>query len=265
MFVLLIDSCPCHRYRAVVHPWKPRFTSLQTAIIIAVTWSVSFALVIPFVLVLAIKDDYCKEVWPSTATRSAYTLGLFIIQFIVPLTIIAFAYIKVVLKLRNQAFRFAKRVEIPESLSALTVPSNSFLTPELSDLPSVSCSPLPEKKTMISGLNQVRLTLSPRSPTSGPRKMIHRLERNTKIVKMLVTVVLLYAVCMLPNQVVWLWYEFGSGQTSPYLKTLLTLGSTMVYLNSSVNPILYAGMNDEFRSGFLGILRCRCRRPIKTR
>ena len=252
-----------HRYRAVVHPWKPRFTPFQTVVIVVITWSVSFVLVIPYLLVLAMKDGYCEEVWPSTLARRAYTLGLFIAQYMIPLVIIAFAYTKVVLKLRNQALRFAKKTEVPESLATLAPPSSSFLTPEPSDLPSVSGSPLPEKKSSIAGLNQVRLTLSPRTPTTGPRKVIQRLERNTKIVKMLATVVLLYAICMLPNQVVWLWYEFGSGQNSPHLKVLLSLGSSMVYLNSSVNPILYAGMNDEFRAGFLGLLRCRCRRPMR--
>lgn len=250
------------RYRAVVHPWKPRFTSNQTALIVAITWSVSFVTVIPFLLVLTVKDEYCREVWPSDTARRSYTLGLFIVQFMIPILIIAYAYSKVVLKLRHQAYRFAKRAEVSEALTTLTVPSSSFLTPELSDMASLSGSPLPEKKSDMAG-NQIRLTLPRSTPTPGRRKAIWRVERSTKIVKMLVTVVLLYAFCMLPNQVVWLWIEFGSGDESPHLTTFLTLGSSMIYLNSSVNPILYAGMNDEFRSGFLNILLCRCRRPFK--
>lgn len=209
------------------------------------------------------KDNYCQEVWPSTSTRRAYTLGLFIIQFIFPLVIIAIAYIKVVLKLRDQAARFSGKTGVQES--PRPGPSSSFLTTEVSDGHSVSGSPLPDKK-LSTGLNQVHLSFAqpPRNPRSGQSKAIQRLQRNTKIVKMLVTVVLLYAICMLPNQVVWLWIEFGSGQTSPHLTALLTLGSSMVYLNSSVNPILYAGMNEEFRRGFLGLLRCRCRRPMNN-
>lgn len=222
----------------------------------------SFVLVIPYLLVLSIKNNYCQEVWPSTAARRAYTLGLFIIQFTVPLVIIAFAYTKVVLKLRDQAARFSGKAGVQESIaSPRPGPSSSFLTVDGSESISISGSPLPDKK-FSTGLNQVQLALSPKSPKSGRNKAIQRLERNTKIVKMLVTVVLLYAICMLPNQVVWLWYEFGSGQKSQYLKALLTLGSSMVYLNSSVNPILYAGMNEEFRRGFIGLLRCRCRRPM---
>lgn len=208
------------RFRAVVHPWKPRFTSLQTAIIIATTWSVSYVLVIPYLLVLSIKDNYCEEVWPGYAARHAYTLGLFVIQFVVPIFIIAFAYTKVVLKLRDQAARFAERKK-----------DRDIAPPEIT--------------------------------RAGPSSSaIQRLERDTKIVKMLVTVVLLYVICMLPNHVVWLWIEFGSGQNSPYIRVLLGLGSSMVYVNSSVNPILYAGMNDEFRRGFIGLLRRRCKRPM---
>ena len=213
---------------------------------------------------LSIKDDYCQEVWPGTTARRMYTLGLFIAQFTIPLVIIAFAYTKVVLKLRDQAARFSGKTSVQESLPLPRPgPSSSFLTPEVSDVQSVSGSPLPEKK-LTTGLNNVHLVLSVRSPRLRPSKAIQRLERNTKIVKMLVTVVLLYGICMLPNQVVWLWFEFGSGQNSPYLKALLTLGSSMVYLNSSVNPILYAGMNEDFRRGFLGLLRCRCKRPMNN-
>ena len=230
--------------------------------IIAITWSVSYVLVIPYLLVLSIKNNYCEEVWPSTITRRVYTLGLFVIQFTVPLVIIAFAYTKVVLKLRDQAARFSGKAGVQESIaSPRQGPSSSFLTADGTDLNSISGSPVPDKK-FSTGLNQIQLALSPRSPKRGPSKAIQRLERNTKIVKMLVTVVLLYAICMMPNQVVWLWYEFGSGQNSQYIKALLTLGSSMVYLNSSVNPILYAGMNEEFRRGFLGLLRCHCRRPM---
>lgn len=251
-----------NRFRAVVHPWKPRFTSVQTTIIIATTWSVSYVLVIPYLLVLSIKDNYCREVWPSAVARRTYTLGLFVIQFVVPIFIIAFAYTKVVLKLRDQAARFAvekkdQDTATPEITRAGQ--SSSFLSVEVSDVNSISGSPLPNKK-FTTRLN--KLVLSPKCPRTGQSSAIQRLERNTKIVKMLLTVVLLYVVCMLPNQVVWLWYEFGSGQNSPYLRVLLTLGSSMVYLNSSVNPILYAGMNDEFRRGFINLLRCRCRRPI---
>lgn len=86
-----------------------------------------------------------------------------------------------------------------------------------------------------------------------------RLERNTKIIKMLVSVVLTYAICLLPNQVVWMWFDFGTGSKYQHFNELLTFCNIMVYINSSTNPILYAGMNEEFRKGFVRILRCNTR------
>ena len=47
------------------------------------------------------------------------------------------------------------------------------------------------------------------------QKEARRLEHNTKIVKMLLSVVFSYALCLLPNQVAWLWSEFGDGRNWP--------------------------------------------------
>ena len=73
---------------------------------------------------------------------------------------------------------------------------------------------------------------------------------------MLVSVVMTYALCLLPNQVVWMWYDFGSGSKYPHITELFTFCNIMVYINSSTNPLLYAGMNEEFRKGFARLLRC---------
>ena len=208
---------------------------------------------IPFLLVLHIKNGYCYEVWPDDSTRRAYTLGLFITQFIIPLFVITIAYTKVVLKLRHQAARFSRRNVALDILSTTRGPSSSLLTPENSDVLSVTAPSTSDKRLFVEP-SQVRCALS---PSTGTQKEIKHLKRNKKVVKMLMTVVTFYAICMLPNQVVWLWFEFGSGQKYPHIKELLTLGSSMVYLNSSVNPLLYAGMNEDFRKGFINLLCCR--------
>ena len=310
------------RYRAVVRPMKSRFTTRQTGIIIATIWVVSLVLVLPYVLALRVNNNTCKEIWPSDTIRKIYTVGLFLFQYALPLTIIAIAYTKVVLKLRTQAARMAKNSEImmkPPSPppaqetwhlkthlapaicdnASLVTPlsgkklflngdkdtkmsdttflslcqtknmlfrngskdkqpctESNYLVPQIEDKQSLA-SPLPPRKLPSNG-NKWR----PRylgCSSSGRQKEARRLEHNTKIVKMLVSVVLLYAICLLPNQVVWLWYEFGAGQNWPHINELLIFGSLMVYINSSVNPLLYAGMNEEFRKGFARILRCQWR------
>lgn len=286
------------RYRAVVRPMKARFTTRQTGFIIGAIWVVSLLLVLPYVLALTVIDNNCTEKWSSENTRKIYTIGLFIFQYALPLTIIAAAYVKVVLRLRQQAERMARNYEIslrppsplpapahlheswnlrsnlaPQTCDTLKSPSpvsekklflngniekkhylgNNLLAVQMCDI----TSPLPSRKLYQGNVKEKKKF--PERYSSGRIKEARRLEHNTKIVKMLVSVVLLYAICLLPNQVVWLWYEFGSGRSWPYINELLIFGSLMVYINSSVNPLLYAGMNEEFRKGFIGIIKCQWR------
>ena len=243
----------------MIYPWKPRFTTVQTSIIISSTWLMSLLLVLPYVLALKMQDGYCGEDWPVPVAVKLYTMGLFIFQYALPLLIIGFAYSMVALKLREQASLLARNRKasgISESAyNKAKSASNKYIeAPEESEMPSNDPSGL---------YNQTSVKNSPQDSSakkpSNTRQEEKRLKRTTKVVKMLVAVVLLYAICLLPNQIVWLWYEFGSGASWPHLDKFLTFGSIMVYVNSCVNPILYAGMNDEFRKGFARILNCRCK------
>lgn len=286
----------CSRYRAVVRPLKARFTTRQTGLIIGAIWIISLLLVLPYVFALGIIENNCTEKWSSESTRKIYTVGLFIFQYALPLTIIAAAYIKVVLRLRQQAERMARNYEFslrPPSPTPLRHDSwnlKSNLSPKTRNTLTVS-PPNHEKKLFLNadagkknhlGRNLLAVQMCDIASPLPPRKLLsrrdnekkqypdrfgsgrikeaRRLEHNTKVVKMLVSVVLLYAICLLPNQIAWLWYEFGSGQSWPHINELLIFGSLMVYINSSVNPLLYAGMNEEFRKGFIDIIKCQWRR-----
>lgn len=254
------------RYRAVIYPWKPRFTTVQTSIIISSTWLMSLLLVLPYILALKMVEGECREDWPVPVAVKLYTLGLFVFQYALPLSIIGFAYFMVALKLREQASILARNRKasgISESAyeKAKNAGSSQYMESAMeSEL--ASNDPSFANSTQMSVINNK--TKFTASKPSNTRKEEKRLQRSTKIIKMLVSVVLLYAICLLPNQVVWLWYEFGSGANWPHLSTFLTFGSLMVYVNSCVNPLLYAGMNDEFRKGFARILRCQCNNSRST-
>lgn len=266
----------------MVRPTKARFTTRQTGFIIGAIWVVSLLLVLPYVLALKMINNTCDEEWSSDTTRKMYTVGLFVFQYALPLTIIAVAYVKVVLKLREQAERMARNYEVSMRPASPPLAEDSWnisnnLAPQISDTISLT-SPLPEGKSFLNGkfnkkpspgrnklefqmcdvaspLPKRRKQQFPTTYRASRNKEARRLEHNTKIVKMLVSVVLSYAICLLPNQIVWLWYEFGSGESWPYINELLIFGSLMVYINSSVNPLLYAGINEEFRKGFIRIIK----------
>ena len=216
--------------------------------IIATTWLVSLILVIPYVLALQItEENTCDEKWPSTTTKQLYTTGLFLFQYALPLFLIALAYTAVVLKLRKQA------ANLTEGMYSKQLTSKQSTHCESNDFSSH------ERKSRTGNLlEMVRTSRTPTTfskfPAINAKSEVKRIERNKKTLKMLISVVLLYAICLLPNQVAWLWIEFGSGTTFKHIENLLTFSSLLVYVNSSVNPLLYAGMNNEFRKGFRKVL-----------
>lgn len=232
------------------------------------TWSVSFILVLPYALALKIQDGYCDEDWSHPAAVKAYTLGLFIFQYALPLLIITFAYIMVAKKLRDQAARIARNRDANGiHIAAGSPDKNTHLLQPTSDVLSISSPPgrrFSEIRKKFSDPAKQELVPSSVDRAAHDKTEVKRLARTTKIMKMLVTVVVFYAICMLPNQVVWLWFEFGSAQNWPHFHKLLTFGSIMVYINSCVNPLLYAGMNEDFRKGFSKLLVCRWKNHAKT-
>ncbi|EDO32417.1 predicted protein, partial [Nematostella vectensis] len=66
-----------------------------------------------------------------------------------------------------------------------------------------------------------------------------RARQNLRLVKMFVTAVVAFALCLLPNHVVWLWNDFGDGHEKPYFGIVLIFSNTLIYTNSIVNPFIF--------------------------
>ena len=80
------------RYRAIVFPVKARLTRETVFLIIAVIWVVSAATALPFIFVIKLVDNdapHCEEKWPSDTLSEAYWVSMFVIQYLVPLCVIA--------------------------------------------------------------------------------------------------------------------------------------------------------------------------------
>ena len=69
-----------------------------------------------------------------------------------------------------------------------------------------------------------------------------------KVVRMMAIVVLLFAVCMLPNHILWLLSDFTNDFESG--RKVLVLGEMLIYANSCTNPIVYSICIEEFRLAF---------------
>ena len=93
------------------------------------------------------------------------------------------------------------------------------------------------------------------SDTHARLAVTRRNANNAKINKNLRTIVILFAIFMLPKQVLWLWLDFGSGGDFQYFGDVLNFSEILLYVHSSTNPVVYGTILNEYRSGIGHYLR----------
>lgn len=72
-----------------------------------------------------------------------------------------------------------------------------------------------------------------------------------KVVRMLKVVTLMFAVCVLPTNIMWLWLDFGKADKQ-YDKfwDLVAFCNIITFANSAANPICYTILNESYRNAF---------------
>lgn len=180
------------RYWAVVHPLKQQLKVERVKWMILVIWVVSFIPVCPYVAALGLNETTltCEENWKSETSRKIYTLSLFFLQYVIPLTVISCAHLGIALELKRKA----------------STRRRSFI-----------------------------------------RSVQHKEAKN--VVRMLISVTLLFAACVLPTNILWLWLDFGAADENfAYFWELLSFANIIVFANSALNPVCYTMMNDAYRT-----------------
>lgn len=202
------------RFRAVVHPFKARLvTKTHIKLCIFAIHLTSCVFTIPYAVVLRLQGDDCHEQWPSPIStyRKAYTLILFLVQYGIPLILMVSLH----------------------SLALMTLRGQSNDTELLREGSTRSRS---------------RSTLSNASQTSLQFKIAARKkEQNVRVAKIFVMVVMVFTLSMFPNQVLWLWVDFGNGAENEYFAIISAVCRLFTYSNSILNPIIYGFYSREFR------------------
>ena len=92
------------------------------------------------------------------------------------------------------------------------------------------------------------------------RKTLRRRAKQTKrITKMLITLVLLYAICMLPQHVVYTFLGiYGELFNKSYKEQAMIIANIFPIANSALNAIAYGTLNKEFKAVFKGLFVCVC-------
>ena len=82
-------------------------------------------------------------------------------------------------------------------------------------------------------------------------------QRQKRIVRMLMIVVVLFAVCWLPYHILFLYMDFGQSEMTYDIKAAIMSTQWFIYSNSTCNPVVYAVFNTNYRREFSRMLRCR--------
>ncbi|XP_053114148.1 neuropeptide Y receptor type 2 isoform X1 [Hemicordylus capensis] len=195
------------RHRCIVYHLESKISKRISFLIIGVAWAGSALLASP----LAIFREYfsielshtlkmvvCAEAWPREGQvnyGTIYSLLMLLIQYVLPLVIISYAYIRIWSKLKNH--------------------------------------------------------VSPGAAND------HYHQRRRKTTKMLVCVVVVFAVCWLPFHI----FQLVSDIDSKVLdlkeyKLIYTLFHVIAMCSTFANPVLYGWMNNNYRTAFLTAFRC---------
>ncbi|KAF4076761.1 hypothetical protein AMELA_G00218830 [Ameiurus melas] len=69
-------------------------------------------------------------------------------------------------------------------------------------------------------------------------------------------VVVVFCLSWLPHHIVHLWVEFGSFPLNQASFTFRVIAHCLAYSNSSVNPIIYAFLSENFRKAYKQVFKC---------
>ncbi|EDO42595.1 predicted protein, partial [Nematostella vectensis] len=219
---LTLAAISLDRYRIIMHPFKTRLSSKQIKLIILGIYVFSVIAVFPYAYVLRLENSDCSEHWPMVLYRQLYTMALFLIQYALPLVFMIIMY----------AFAIKNLYSASDKMR-----NNSIHTPAF-DMNKLEDS---EGKRVF--FRKLR------------RKSVGEENPNARATKMFMTVVAVFSVFMFPNQVLWLWADYGDGLKQPHFRRVSVICWLFTYTNGVVNPIIFAIFSKEFRSGFKALLK----------
>ncbi|CAL1273166.1 unnamed protein product [Larinioides sclopetarius] len=90
----------------------------------------------------------------------------------------------------------------------------------------------------------------------GGRVSAESLKSKKRVTRMVVIVVVIFAVCWCPIQIVLVLKSVNSYGITPIRIVIQISAHILAYMNSCVNPILYAFLSDNFRKAFHKVIAC---------
>ncbi|GMR56050.1 hypothetical protein PMAYCL1PPCAC_26245, partial [Pristionchus mayeri] len=254
------------RYYAICEPLNCRNWNTKTRAIILLigVWAFSFVANVASLLLFEHKlfasHWSCESEFPP-ATMFFYQLYITLVLLFIPLSLMIYLYGNVIYTLNSAIEKNefdAKLIDkLPNDRAAsitdwfFTVVKQSRFSETFESLRSGKCSTrssfmLPSPSTAIPAFpDQFPSPSNVFLRTSNQERI---LIAKRKVTRMLITIVVLFALCWTPSYIWWLVVRFGDAMGlhiwDSKLNTVLTL---LTYISSCTNPLTYCFMNKSFR------------------
>ena len=225
------------RYRVIMHPFISKLTVVKIKWIIGAICLFSLLIATPYSYVLSFDGLECYEKWPNQTSKKCYSLTLSMVQYFVPLSFMVAMY---TLALKH-LYTTSDKTSRGKTQKEKAVINNSKMVSSLSS---------PDFRKVSSTARLVRKL------SSTMRR--GRNEANKRATKMFLAIVVVFTVCMAPNQAVKIWADFSEKrerESSLFFKAVAIGCRLLTHSNSVCNPLIYAVFNRDFRRGFEKVLR----------
>uniref|UniRef100_A0A0R3RMA9 G_PROTEIN_RECEP_F1_2 domain-containing protein n=1 Tax=Elaeophora elaphi TaxID=1147741 RepID=A0A0R3RMA9_9BILA len=105
------------RYIMVILPTRRIINKTRSKYITIVLWTLSIISTLPYamymdlIVVDGICGQFCTENWPNSRLRTIYTIFVFVVQFVIPLTIMFICYYHIFAELRRRTSKKIMRLK----------------------------------------------------------------------------------------------------------------------------------------------------------
>uniref|UniRef100_A0A8C8S5I6 Orexin receptor type 2 n=1 Tax=Pelusios castaneus TaxID=367368 RepID=A0A8C8S5I6_9SAUR len=239
--VLTLSCIALDRWYAICHPLMFKSTAKRARNSIIIIWIVSCIIMVPQAIVMecssvaglankTILFTTCDEKWGAEVYPKMYHMCFFLVTYMAPLCLMVLAY--------SQIFR---------KLWCRQIPGTSSVVQR-------------KWKPLLSLAQHRGLGQTTKSKIRGVAAEIKQIRARRKTARMLMVVLLVFALCYLPvsilNVLKRVFGMFNCAEDRETVYAWFTFSHWLVYANSAANPIIYNFLSGKFREEFKAAFSC---------
>ncbi|XP_065558801.1 QRFP-like peptide receptor isoform X2 [Artemia franciscana] len=248
--VLTLTALSLERYYAILHPLRAKTlcTTSHTRRMIIGIWLISLFLALPTWHIQVIKEVgvrfpafWCTRDYDNTITWRVISIFHLFLLLIIPSYIMGMTYMKIGTEIWKMA---GQRAQMTNNTDYESRNAEIQSSPNSGDAENKQKHRTPRF--------HIKITYSSKGSSLDTRNV-------KQLIKMLVTVVVIFIVCWTPyliDEVLTAFDHLSLQRDVGISRVTYTFVQLLAYTNSCVNPVIYGFMSRNFRSSMISALKC---------